>query len=99
VKLSSTGFLFFVLLFIPQFLNEALSVAETSLERFLGVGSLSLCASTVPETFVDPAEVTYLSLADCGLTTVPEKIGLDFLLSFFFSIDSDSLELQPLLSM
>ena len=49
---------------------------ETSLERFLGVG-LSLCASTVPETFIDPVEVTHLSLADGELTAVPEKIGFE----------------------
>ena len=92
---NSTSQVFF--LFPFSFLNKI----ETSLERFLGVqGGLSVCASTTPGTFTDSAEVTYLSLTDCGLTTVPDKIGLNFFFSFyFFSFDSDSLELQPPLSM
>ena len=62
-----------------------LQFLETSLGRFLGVDGLSLCASTVPETFNDPAEVTYLSLADCALPGVPDKIGsVSSLFLFFF---------------
>ena len=41
-----------------------------------------MCAITAPETFTDPAEVTYLSLADCRLITLPDKIGW-FSPSFF----------------
>ena len=51
------------LIFHFSFVNKI----ETSLERFLGVqGGLSVCASSVPLTFTDPAEVTFLSLADCS---------------------------------
>jgi len=56
---------------------------EISLVRFFGE-ALPLCAYTVSETFTDPVEVTYWSMADCGLTTVPGKIGSTFLSFFLF---------------
>ena len=75
------------MIFLSSFLFSFVNKIETSLERYLGVqGGLSVCASTVHETFTDPAEVTYLSLADCGLTTVPNKFGLDFLPFFSFDL-------------
>ena len=55
---------------------------ETLLENFFGIG-LPSCAFTLPETFHDPTEVVSLFFADCGLTTVPDKIGSLFF-SFFF---------------
>jgi len=52
-----------------------LCTIDSDLEKYLGA-QLSSCALSTPSTFANPAEVTSLSLADCRLTVVPDKIGL-----------------------
>jgi len=46
---------------------------------------LPLFCKTIPVDAHNPAEITALILADCGLTTVPEGIGLTLFFSFSFS--------------
>ena len=83
-KLNFTGLSLFQFQFhfisIFIFVNKQ----KPRLRDYLELRVASLCASTVPETFTDPAEVTFLSLADCGLNTVPEKFGLIFFSFFCF---------------
>jgi len=58
-------------------LRKELGIAETWLESQLGM-SLSICSKCFPGETQDPTEITTLNLSDCGLTSLPDKIGLPF---------------------
>jgi hypothetical protein len=57
---------------------------DSTLAKHLGV-PVSVFATTVPETFSGPNEITLLSLSHCELTSLPENLG-----NFFFFLPSFS---------